>query len=618
MLDTESSFVASHKSPSSQEGDDNNLDKDVNSDRHVLIGSQNTQLDLVQTLAGVSTQRLRAIEESRMAASRKVLSDEATRIIKPGIYGSKEHDKLFWVLPSDMFEDENRHIGSMLIDYANEVGATIKLVKIDYEITGAYDNNLILGIWLGLFATGHLNRRRGKKSLEKGRTMIQALLTKNIFKDHPSLGEGALVKDNFFFGNNPNEVMWVDKKQFSVDFAIKTAINSFFKDKDTAKAVFTMITQTASHVKDTYILDVEYRKLINHNIIPLDIVISRSYPVSRNKVQVSRNRTEIETKVRKPNPIRSSPLYLPDEIDLIKKLTHPIFTEMEGLHEDYLSKVMTETFPGLEKSIQENVHLRVTLLERFAKTTKERLQEVRKLPGADIKLKKAKVSTAQIEDLLKTRSDPATQLKREVLTILGDLPIHDLVPLAMKKKVSSANAEAFLYNECYSVYQTDRMRKIISEQRTDPPTQDLGLSNGNFDAPIKAVREIEKELGKITIYGGLSRVKNTKRVIGRVEDLAVSIEVISDHFSDLVKLPDKAIRISLSVATGLDITTSKALKKVIEKTCKPRYEEALNRLQWIARDSTDQKVLDDLAGLQLRLEEVAAFCGIPIVISKEN
>jgi hypothetical protein len=271
---------------------------------------------------------------------KRIISGFAEQAIPAGIY--KANGNTYYVCPEDLFKEDSI-IGAMIVDFSRLTGAEIKTIKASVTYTTLYNEKFIEGLWFGMFSSTNLKRRRGKQIYELGRTCTFALIVKNMFEATDFLGPQALAKDHFFFGNNEGEVV----NKVRVQFFIKTTLRSYFDDPQWGDLIYGIINHTAAHVGFDNLTSEEQDRVISDNLLPVDQLITMCYPT----VTVKRGRSSIQ-RTRKPNPLRTSPLYTDDEMKLIASLSTSIFTEFVDLTREYESMVFSHGFKAIVSRIQ--------------------------------------------------------------------------------------------------------------------------------------------------------------------------------------------------------------------------------------------------------------------------
>jgi hypothetical protein len=454
----------------------------------------------------------------------------AEQAIPPGLYKVNGHT--YFVCPQAFFTEDNI-IGQMIVDYANTTGATIKTIEAPVENTSVFDKKFILGIWFGMYSSTNQKRRRGKQSYELGRTCSFSLIVKNVFEKTDELGPRALIKDNFFFGNHAEEV----SERSKVPFFVKMKLRAFFDNPGWGDLIYGIINYTASFVGFTYLTEEEQDNIISDHLVPVDQLIISCYPVS----SLKRGR-QVVNKIRKPNPIRVSPLYTKEEMELLARCSSLIFTELADLSKDYESTVFALGFSALEAQIREVIRLRWETLQRFANRTKIRLQTIRKIVNNPT-LKKANVVPDQVDQLLIHLRDPVGALYSDVIHILGGTSIKDCLTYAFKKRFSSErDSQLYLYSVIFELYRKvlpdhEIMKTLKIDKMSEEPSEvDFGQSIKYFIQIRSSLGQAKKNIlgfAKIQSYKLVGRTKQLKALITKTIDFRDRLNLVNKLTSDV-------------------------------------------------------------------------------------
>jgi hypothetical protein len=476
----------------------------------------NTSPDQVSSLARVDEETLRKFTLLRDSLRLEIQQQFAEGKFAPGIY--VESGKTYYVIPDSLLGEEDV-IGGMICDLASQIGIEVKhLPNIPVNYTSAFDKKFIMGLWFGMFSSAHLKRRRGKQSYELGRTASFSLLIKNVFERDANLGSKALCKDNFFFGNNPNEMSPKGK----VPFYVKAKLLSMFEQTAAGNLVYGILNHAASQIGLTNLKDDERDAAILDSLIPVDQVIASCYPT----VTMRRGRQMVQQSKR-PNPIRSSPLFLKEEMTLISSLTSYIFTDLGAFTKNYLDSVFTHGFSFVNNEIRRIINVRLETLQRFAHVTKERLQAIRKIVKKPT-VRKAGVLREDVLAFLDSVSDPARKLVQELRHILGAASYSACCSYAFKRKPSNfSEYERFLYIKALNIYVD--IRELSFSKTLKYPTDIQEPLEIDFEKGIKALREVESKCAAFSanlrniahiysfkIFGRTEKIKGLKSNINNV------------------------------------------------------------------------------------------------------
>jgi len=478
----------------------------------------------VTKLGSVNNETLTKFSNLRESLAMEIQQQFASGKFPPGIYN--EDGKTYYVIPDSLASEDNI-IGAMICDLASFAGCEVKLLdRYSVKYTTAYDKRFVTGLWFGMFSSTHLKRRRAKQSYEMGRTCSFALLVKNVFERDKNLGPKALVKDNFFFGNNPSEVTPKGK----IAFYLKTKLLSFFEDTEIGNLVYGILNHAASRIGFTHLLDDERDLAISDNLIPVDQLITSCYPT----VTTRRGR-QMTQQSRKPNPIRSSPLFLKEEMNLISSLTSLIFTDLGAFTKDYQFSVYTHGFSFVQSEIRRIINVRLETLQRFAHVTKERLQAIRKVSGKT-SVRKAGVLREDVLSLLRSTADPARKLVQELKHIIGAASFRGCYAYAYKRVPQNIpEFERLVYIKALDLY-TDIQEIDFTGASKYPKDIEEPLAI-DFENGIKSLRDIEQKCGNFSKnLKNISRIQSFK-IFGRTEQIKGLKSNITSCIRSFMQLP---------------------------------------------------------------------------------
>jgi len=498
-------------------------------DNYVISpGVRNATAIEVRNLNSLSNEEIIALLRNKDAVIQEVSRGYSEKAIPPGIY--TDDGQTYWVCPKSLFTEDNI-IGAMIYDLSQAAGAIVKTIEYEVQQLNAFNKKFIEGVWFGIFSSQSLKRRRGKQDYELGRACSFSLIVRSVFNKTDVLGLSALIKDNFFFGNNPGEV----SNSNSVPFYIKMKLRSFFDKTEIGELLFGIINYTAATVGVSYLTEAESDKMIGESLIPIDSLISECYPtllVKRGKKQ--------SKEVRKPNPIRSSPLYTKDEIKIISDLTSSIFTELESVSKDYENCILTSGFVSVKKQIHDVINLRWETLQRFANQTKIRLQDIRRITRED-KLRKAGVKPIHVTALLESLPNVAARLLSEVQHILGGYDVITAYTRAFNScPASQKEAWALIYKRIYNMYETTRADSKIKTTIDDRDATEVDLDE-EYRRAFNTLAHSQKINGELIKNITLVRTTKYFKLYGRFKQIELLIKGTEKCYKTLQGLSDAAV-----------------------------------------------------------------------------
>jgi len=439
----------------------------------------------VVNLRSLSDDNLRSLLAHKKEIEEQMMTGAANQSVTPGIYKVDEHT--YWVCPNGLLQEDNI-IGMMIVDFSLICGAEIKVLEQHPGKTSMYyDKEFIKGLWFGMFSQTNQKRRKGKRGYELGRTATFALIVKNEFERVDLLGVQALAKDHFYFGNNDGEMI----AQKRVQFFTKTKLQSSFEDPRVGELLFGILNQTASRVGFSNLTEEEQQKVIKDHLIPMNDLITSCYPVVSDK----RNKPNKKKKLRKPNPIRASPLFKDFEMSIISALSRPVFTDFINLQEEYEEIVFSRGFSDLKAEIKKTIQTRWEILQRFANRTKLRLQAIRKMTNNST-LKKANVTQSEVDIFLNRCPSPVSNMMAEIDHIFKGLDLQSLAAYAFKKDFRNfSQARRYIHFKVFSTYvhhniDNPEIRSLKFEKLDEPEDVD-------YNRALKGIAKVENIVGGI-------------------------------------------------------------------------------------------------------------------------
>lgn len=545
----------------------------------------------VRSLKDLDEKTLRILLTKKKSLETEITRGFAEQAIPLGIYKDEEHT--YWVCPKSLFSEDNI-IGQMIADFSILAKASIKEIPSNGNINpNTFDKKFIAGIWFGIYSTTALQRRRAKKGYELGRTATFALIVKNEFARIKKLGVNALAKDNFYFGNNPMEV----SNKVAVPFYMKTALRSYFDDPRVGDLIFGIVNYTASQIGFDNLTEDAVDKAINDNLMPADHLITSCYP----SIVIRQNR-RVERKQRKPNSIRSSPLYTAEEMELIKSYTSVIYDDMSDLQGPrYVNAIFSDGFDAIASQVRRIIQTRSETLQRFANRTKIRLQMIRKITGEHT-LRKAKVTRDHLNRLLADMVDPVSSLVNDISHIVGESRLTSAVAYFEKRKISNyILAREYLYNRSLGVYQkiAPKNPKISSLKAvTFQEPEEM-----SFVKALEAYHKVRNYVGGLTALSqNLPRLK-TFKIFGRVKSLKSQMTGLKSTLTTLKSLD------TVSADTAILLGTNGKYDNRYEYV--QNVNETVNNIVYLQRNALSGWQKNETSGdVKSALEDLSKFLNV--------
>jgi hypothetical protein len=514
----------------------------------------------VKNLNSLSNEEIIALLRNKSAIVQEISRGYSEKAIPPGIY--TEGEQTYWVCPKSLFTEDNI-IGAMIYDLSVAAGSIVKTIDFEVRQLNTFNKKFIEGIWFGIFSSQSLKRRKGKQDYELGRACSFSLIVRSVFNRTEELGLSALIKDNFFYGNNPGET----SNSNSVPFYIKMKLRSFFDKSEIGELLFGIVNATATSVGVSYLTEVESEKMIGESLIPIDSLISECYPtllVKRGKKQ--------SKEIRKPNPIRSSPLYTKDEIKIISDLTSSIFTELESVSKDYENCILSSGFTSVKKQIHDVINLRWETLQRFANQTKIRLQDIRRITGED-KLRKAGVKPIHVTALLESLPNASGRLHSEVRHILGAYDVNTAYTRAYKSSpATSQEAWALIYKRIHTMYENTRANPNIKTTFDGRDAREVDLDE-EYRQAYNALAHSQRINGELIKNITLVRTTKYFKLYGRFKQIETLIQGTEKCYKTLQGLSNTSVDMAVRLyyeglykdRVDLNLRTHQRLRKALDQ-----------------------------------------------------
>jgi hypothetical protein len=407
---------------------------------------------------------------------------------------------------------------------------------------------------------------------------------KNFFAHAKNLGEEALIKDHFFYGNNPGEV----KEKDQVLYFLRAKLISMVNNTEFANALFGMINLASKEIGLSNLIPQEEYKTVIENIIPFDTVVASLYPTTITK---KKGRKEIE-KTRKPNPIRQSPLFLSEEMELLSKIVSPIFTDLFSVSKNWTDCVFDSGFSVVKAQIRESICNRWETLQRFAHVTKLRLQAIRRLTG-DSKLKKAKVVRDNVIALLKSRApDPTKVLWDETSHILGKNSIVKLSSIAFKKMINPKEVDRFFLVEAWKRYEVPLKDLLTAEVKK--AIAPFAIATFGLEDSVYRVIMLNHTLKELVYKTNYIKAFRPDKLWGNMSQVAGILIHLRKQLAFFEK-PSYELDLLVGVAPGIDANREELIKRIYS-TLQECADGVANQVTHPGNIKLEESVLADIRG----------------------
>jgi hypothetical protein len=482
----------------------------------------------------------------------KISSD--TTKAQTGIY--TENGKQFIICPKSLF-GEDSIIGAMIKECAVNTQTTIYLNSTVCTLKPDYDEKWLIGLWFGITASKLQKRRVDKKDSDLGMTCGHALNVLHYFADTPELGQTALARDNFFFGNNPTEKT---SKNISVGFYTKIKFITQFTEAAEGQRLWSVINYFSKIIGLTYYDPEEINAVVEYHLRKFEDVCASFTHIT----YTSKKGKKVETGQKKANLPKKSPLLLNEESVIIDKLLSYKWESLANLAKDWIGFVMAEGFATIMEHLSQIYQSRWILLAKYAKMTTKRLQRIRELIPDKRTAKKAAITRDNVLVLLRDRQAPVDQFYREIVDII---PEKDLIRAASElkqgKAINNMNAEIQIKKEITAMYAALNFQSVrhlvetlvsVENRNMEELKQGLVIVYKAFNLVSKAKHNmtgtahnypLNKVVGKLTYlekcYEAANKLNSEWNSLNNVSraDIAKIAEIPLGKMKDALKLSEE-------------------------------------------------------------------------------
>jgi hypothetical protein len=333
----------------------------------------------------------------------------------------------------------------------------------------------LTGLILGLTDSKFKRLDRSKDVLETARTLVFSMRVKHEFANNPKLGLGALKKNNYYFGNNPKEVVKIkeDPKALSkkrraapiaevkIMYEWSTIISRLFKSPLAQNFFDKLIHKSTYLLKLDNFTDDEYNKTISKLLLTYDDVVKK---FSRPLFEInSRTKKKTIKKYRLPEKPSRPSLLLKEEFHIVTMLISSVWSSSAELKRNWHYEIMENSFSDIEKYLSSIYSERWRLIEAIARVTKARLEAIRKTDARYVAFKKADITPEILSAYLTSRTNQIGDFYLEIKSIIGkDLPlatIKALLPVGTYN-VTNLQSEGILKNCILEQYRTGEVAAL--------------------------------------------------------------------------------------------------------------------------------------------------------------
>lgn len=471
------------------------------------------------------------------------------RTLSIGPMKDPSNNETIIILP-DGVQTEDNPIGALLISLLRNTGFKVKLLANQpVRLHNNVNESVIIGMYAGFYVEVPQNRNRTKTGYELGKTITHSLCVSHYFRDNKSLGLAALIKDAYFYGNTT-----IEEGIRDVPFGSKTLWCSYFQDTEMAESLWSVLNFISNHIKLTFLRDDEILHTISKNLIPFNVVTDRFTHVIKAPKKKGK---KTEDKYKRPTFPKRSPLFTQYENDFLAKYLSYLWKPMDLLQNNWAQWVMEKGFTALVQAITLIYTTRWQTLQKFAKVTTKRLQQVRKLVNDD-KLKKADITKERIELLINTRENKASSFASELVTML---PNESYLKGCVKQlgkglPASDKDARELLMVECTLMYQSvfSDIRRLDTKYMVAESSEDKIANISNNISQLILARA-----KALSLLDNVSVSTKPGQIVGRLTAIKSLLGKVLEH-TRVLSLEKPADLEQISSSAGLEITSWAEIK----------------------------------------------------------
>jgi hypothetical protein len=314
-----------------------------------------------------------------------------------------------------------------------------------------------------------------------------------------------------------------------------------FENSDIGNLIYGAINAVAAKCKLNSLTSDEFDKVVKKNLISVDILIANCYQT----VEI-RRRGKISFDTRKPNPIRQSPLFRKEEMELIIPIASKVWSDLAISPESYWVNLTNRGFTDTVRMIHENIQGRWEVLQRFAHVTKLRLQLLRKKVQKP-ELKKRQVVQDDLGSYLKSIHNPADKLVDELQHIFGAQSLHTLCSIAFNVELTAETVKPYLLNKAINIYNNILGPEHMAKVQSNNPDAVL-VHDNEYNNATKCIVELEQKIAQITNNMNNLNSCKTLRLYNRFIQLGDLLQRTFDLLDHMQSIHDRAIQICANLS----------------------------------------------------------------------
>jgi len=352
---------------------------------------------------------------------------------------------------------------------AGKLKLTVKLIEYSGKIKQMLKSewNYAAGMMIGVEDVGRkINIKAKKNDIERGRTFLRA---QQIIGYASSLGIHAdlFKKNHEFWGNNPGESLFVNKRAIPVNYSVNEIAQLFSYESwrdELAKVLVQLMRRSHTLVQAKIMseqidecLEPESSFIQKHSLRTVIVT-----PKSGKKAAV--------TKEQIPHKPRRNALLLKTEQDFIEKMFSCLFKEPIA-HRNHGKESWTEYLMRdknakiLREAIDRNMNRRTEFLARFSALTTTRLKEIRKYLEKPT-IRKRDITSDNLDAWLKKRKSPIKQFASEISKLNGAKTGKPLVMVQLQETLGEIEENQALER----IMDKDVIYgEVLTEEKSDLP-----------------------------------------------------------------------------------------------------------------------------------------------------
>lgn len=315
------------------------------------------------------------------------------------------------------FLTQDHTISQIMLSCAKMLGFSVVCyqdAKLNCSIKNGYDD-FFLGL---LYSMG--SPRNTKLSHSKvGRDLSYAIGMSLRLKGYVQRFnvEAALRPNNFFFANNNDEFILVQKRKVNISYGVKNAFLNPFESAAAGSIFYKVVSSTLMHIGLADLDQQSQDLFVTTNLLTFDDFVKKNWVEVWSEQRGSKTPTLVQ--VRKATFPSRNAMLLNEELDAIKLWTKPFFSSVEDLRNDFYGLLFLHGYTEFSKLLSKRYSVRHVILQNLASVTTKRLQAMRRsLNVTD--LKKKSVTREKLVTFLSGIQSPIESFRGELNKILSN------------------------------------------------------------------------------------------------------------------------------------------------------------------------------------------------------